>query len=498
MIRSTLFACLIFSAACSTTFEPKNCALDSECSTGSVCDIRESQAVCVPADDATLVIGQGAPASGNNQALGTEMRKGILLAFNDQNAAGGIRGRKIKLEFRDDSYDPTLAEEAVHNLLDIQALRTVPKCPSTATPAVAGQQPVATTGLQRGPNAVLALIGNVGTPTMVRTLPLAVETGTVFFGAFTGAETLLRDDKAGTCAKFIFNVRASYKQEARATMQYFGKKGVITYKEIISFDQNDSFGQAGYDGIVAGFIAEKGAFPVGADATNPIRRFRYTRNDDTSVPAQAAAATAYIASVLQADATNHTIGVMMTDTYGAGSAFIQALRRWQFDGNDVSLGKASRLKFVFSNVSFVGPNALADSLKAAGTISTPSGALSFTQDVLVSQSVPNYQNDSSEAVTKYKQLLGNQAPSFTSLEGYIAGRIFVAGMLNHKGPFTAESLISAFETLPELALGLGGAAGFSPTKHQYLNSVWGTAIEPDGSFRNLYFWSDGRPIQYFE
>jgi hypothetical protein len=28
--------------------------------------------------------------------------------------------------------------------------------------------------------------------------------------------------------------------------------------------------------------------------------------------------------------------------------------------------------------------------------------------------------------------------------------------------------------------------------------VWGTSIQPDGMFKNLYFWSDGSSIQFFE
>jgi ABC-type branched-subunit amino acid transport system substrate-binding protein len=109
---------------------------------------------------------------------------------------------------------------------------------------VAGQPPISSTALARGPNAVLAFIGNVGTPTMVRAAPVAIETGTIFFGAFTGASTILRDDKAADCKSFIFNVRASYAQEARATMEYFKKRNVPDYKQLISFDQDDSFGQA--------------------------------------------------------------------------------------------------------------------------------------------------------------------------------------------------------------------------------------------------------------
>ncbi len=493
---------IISFAGCSTTFEPQPCAVDSDCGTGLVCELRDSAPVCVNTEDAPLVIGQSAPVSGTNQALGTQMKLGIELAFEEKNTAGGIRGRQIKLDFRDDAYQPELAEAAARSLVDVQEMTTAPKCPTTTTPAVAGQEPISMTGLARGPNAVLAFLGNVGTPTMVRSAPVAIETGTIFFGPFTGATTILRDDKASNCKSYIFNVRASYAQEARASMEYYKKKGVLDHRHLISFDQADSFGQAGYDGLKQGYIDVIGAFPGSADATTPIVRFRYIRNDDTSVPIQVAGAENYLAGLLSGNTDIHTVGIFMTDTYGAGGQFIEELRRWQYanDSQQTALNKATRLKLYFSNVSFVGPNALSDRLVSAGNVMTPNGPVSLTDNVVVSQVVPNYQNDSSDVVTAYNKLIAahGDTPGFTSLEGYVAARVFIAGLEAHQGPFTPDALVKTFEKLPDLSLGIGASSGFTPANHQYSNSVWGTAIEPDGTFRNLYFWSSGLPIQFFE
>jgi branched-chain amino acid transport system substrate-binding protein len=489
-------------AGCSTEFNPHECSQDSDCEGGLVCEVRENNNVCVAATDAPIVIGQSAPITGTNQALGTNMKLGIELAFKEQNDKGGIRGRPLVLEFRDDGYDPPLAEAAARALTDAQDVDGAPRCPSTAS-MIAGNTPISDHALKRGPKAVLAIVGNVGTPTMVRSAPVAVETGTVFFGAFTGAATVLRNTVCGECAKYIFNYRASYAQEARATMEYFkSKRSITSYKNLISFDQNDSFGQAGYDGLVAAYKAVVGDFPGNADPVNPIARFRYARNDDTSVPSQANAAEAYITNLMQDQPTgNVNVGILMTDTYGAGTAFIQLLRDWQMGSDPGGLGKATRLKLAFSNVSFVGPNALSDRLKQLGTFQPPSGPpLAYVTDVVVSQVVPNYQSDNSEIVLAYNRAIsdaGAQA-NFTSLEGYIAARVFIAGLLNNKGPYSPDSLINAFETLPDLGLGIGATAGFSVMNHQYSQSVWGTILNPDGTFRNLYFWRDGSPIQFFE
>ncbi len=492
---------IVLAASCSPNFTAKTCATDADC--GSlVCETSGGQAACVSPASASIHVGMSAPISGPNQELGTDMKLGVTLAFDALNAGGGIRGRQVVLDFRDDQYEPDLAEQAARALTNVQATQRPPRCMTTNDPTVTGMPSVSTTALDRGPDGVIAFIGNVGTPTMVRAAPVSLETGTIFFGAFTGATTILRDTSAGACSRYVFNVRASYADEARATLEYFFLESVPDYHHLLSFDQNDSFGQAGYSGLVAAYTAIKGGFDPSADPTNPITRFRYTRNDATSVPAQVQAAAAYLAQLLAADSAPHTVGIMMTDTYGAAIDFITGLRQWQFanDALQTTLQKASRLTLLFSNVSFVGPNALAAGLKSAGTIAGPSGPVAYTQNVTVSQVVPNYQTDTSDIVSAYRGLVSTaqKTPTFTSLEGYVDARIFLAALTAHQGPFTPDALLQTIENLPDLSLGLGASSGFSPTNHNYSKSVWGTAIAADGTFQDIYFWSDGTPIQLFE
>ncbi len=506
------FLILALGAGCSTTFEPTTCATDSDCDSGFVCENRETKLICVTAEDAPIVVGQSAPISGAAQALGTGMKLGIELAFDEQNAKGGIRGRQLVLNFRDDSYDPIQAEANARVLVDAQVINGMqPRCPNTATPVSNGAVPpvlvpVSMSKIDRGPNAVIALLGSVGTPTMVRAAPVAIESNTLYFGAYTGAGTLLRDTTAGPCANLIFNVRASYGQEGQATLELFINRSVLTnadgYKNLMSFDQNDTFGQAGYNGIVDAFKNTYTAFPAGADPTNPIARFRYLRSDHNSVPAAAVLAEAYLATLLMQQTGTVRVGIMMTDTYGAAAQFIQHLREWQFanDAQQTSLMKATRLVLYFSNVSFVGPDALAEELVFRGSVNTPNGPMPFTQDVTVSQVVPNWKVDQSDIVKQYMALMqaAGSTPSFTSLEGYLSTRVFIGGLLAHEGPFIPELLVPTFEALPDLNLGIGASAGFNPMKHQYSNSIWGTSIQADGTFRNLYFWTAGSPIQFFQ
>ena len=431
------------------------------------------------------------------------MKLGVTLAIDAQNAAGGIRGRQVELDFRDDEYQPSLAEENARALIDVQTMNGSPRCPTTTNTTVTGNPQVSSTALNRGPNAVLAFLGNVGTPTMVRAAPVSLETNTLFFGAFTGANTILRDTSAGSCAKYIFNVRASYAQEARATLEFFLNQGVPDSKHLVSFDQNDSFGRRGLQRVRRRVHRAQGRLPLGRRTRRRPSRASATRATTApACPRRFRGSRPISPALLAADNASHTVGILMTDTYAPATAFITGLRQWQFasDAQQTSLQKATRLTLYFSNVSFVGPNTLAQRLKQAGNVTTPMGPMPYTTSVFVSQVVPNYQSDSSDVVTDYQKRVqaAAETPGFTSLEGYVAARVFVAGLLNHQGPFTPDSLIASFEGLPDLSLGIGASSGFGPGNHDYSKSVWGTSIASDGSFQNVYFWSDGTPIQFFE
>lgn len=476
----------------STEAGPKTCASDDDCAATDACNFDPAGAVCVPGANAPIVVGQSAPSSGPNQDLGLEMKRGVELAFKESNDNGGIHGRSVTLKFIDDQYTPTQAEQNARTLVDAQNGTGAPHCPTTAKPP-AGGDPFSLTALNPGPNAVTAVIGSVGTPTMVRSAPIVVETGRLYFGAFTGAGAMLRDDAAGTCKRLIFNVRASYGQEARATLEYFQKLGVTDDTHIFSFDQNDTFGDAGWNGLRNAWFALHG--DAGAPA---FQRFRYTRDDTGSVTTQISMTISAIKTLLAGTAGPLKIAILLTDTYGPGAQYIKGLRDWQYDTTDQTEDQKNRLSFIFSNLSFVGPNSLASRLKDFGTVvNSGSPGIPYTQDVYVSQVMPNYTKDNSDPVVTYRQSIAKTGVSatYTSFEGYVVGRIFVEGLKANKAAFTPDNLVTAFESLASLQLGLGGFIGFSASSHQASKSIWGTGIQPDGTFADKYFWSDGNDIQ---
>src|SRR5215469_7652583 len=128
-----------------------------------------------------------APFSGSAKELGHEMKIGIEAAFGVVNDADGIYGRQLTLVAADDGYEPARTADAVRELRD--------------------------------KGNVFGMIGNVGTPTAMVSLPYALEHRMLFFGAFTGANLLRRDPPD----RYVFNYRASYAEETDAVVRYLVK-----------------------------------------------------------------------------------------------------------------------------------------------------------------------------------------------------------------------------------------------------------------------------------
>jgi branched-chain amino acid transport system substrate-binding protein len=157
-----------------------------------------------------IILGQAAPLEGPASALGIGMRDGMLAAFAEQNAKGGVKGRKIELKSRDDGYEPNKSIEASKALLM--------------------------------DDKVFALVGPVGTPTSLAVVPIAAEAGVPFIGPFTGVEALRNPYKPN-----VVNVRASYFQETEEWIERLTKD--LKIERISILFQDDSFGRAGLAGV---------------------------------------------------------------------------------------------------------------------------------------------------------------------------------------------------------------------------------------------------------
>src|SRR5438067_13529513 len=69
--------------------------------------------------DNRILFGQSAALEGPAAALGLGMREGILAAFHEVNAAGGVKGRRLELVSRNDGYEPDKAIENTNQLLKV-------------------------------------------------------------------------------------------------------------------------------------------------------------------------------------------------------------------------------------------------------------------------------------------------------------------------------------------------------------------------------------------
>jgi ABC-type branched-subunit amino acid transport system substrate-binding protein len=170
-----------------------------------------------------ILFGQSAALGGPAVGLGTEMRRGILAAFEETNRAGGVFGRRLELRAYDDRYEPELAIVNTLRLID--------------------------------DDGVFALIGAVGTPTSAAAEPIARAAGVPFIAPLTGAE-FLRDP----ALSHVVNVRASYLEETEAIVERLVADLGITRVGVLY--QDDSYGRSGLAGV-RDALKRRGLEPVG-------------------------------------------------------------------------------------------------------------------------------------------------------------------------------------------------------------------------------------------
>lgn len=73
---------------------------------------------CSKDDSDVIVIATGAPITGEYAAFGEQMKTGAEQAVKDINAAGGVLGKKLRLEIADDQCDPKQAVAVANQLVN--------------------------------------------------------------------------------------------------------------------------------------------------------------------------------------------------------------------------------------------------------------------------------------------------------------------------------------------------------------------------------------------
>ena len=274
---------------------------------------------------------------------------------------------------------------------------------------------------------VFALFAYVGTPTSLAALPLATRAQVPFIAPFTGAMALREP-----LQKNVFHLRASYNDETALIVRQLTHLGL---KKIAVFHQNDAYGQAGLDGV---------RLALSAQNLKPVATATVERN---SVDVAKAVATLVAAAP---DA------VVQVSAYKSCAAFVRAARKAGYGG-------------LFYNVSFVGTQALADELGKEA------------EGVVVSQVVPSPYNAANGITREFvaaAKKAGNVQVNYSSMEGYLAARLFAEGLKRASKP-TREGLVAGLESLGETAFG-GFQVSLSPTRHVASRFVELSMLKGDG------------------
>jgi ABC-type branched-subunit amino acid transport system substrate-binding protein len=366
-----------------------------------------------------IVLGMSTVLSGPAANLGKEMREGVLAGIERANHRGGVHGRLLRLIALDDGYEPARAAPNMRQLIE--------------------------------KDKVLAVIGNVGTPTAIASIPIATEDKTLLYAPFTGAGVLRKNPPD----RYVINFRASYAEETGAMIDALIEGAGLKIEDIAFFTQRDAYGDAGYSGGIAALKRH------GLKDENAVFHVRYERN---TVAVENALATLLYAS-------HEPRAVVMVGAYAPCAKFIR-------------LAHQAGLKAIFLNVSFVGSHSLAAELG------------SLPARVIVTQVVPHPLDRETPIVREYLADLSafdsEAKPRFGGLEGYIATRILLLALDNWPGELTRESIVEALEGLGEFDPGLGNKLKLGPKDHQASHSIWPTVLK-NGDFVP-FSWSAIGPL----
>ena len=290
---------------------------------------------------------------------------------------------------------------------------------------------------------VFALIGEVGTPTSRSATPVAADAGVPFVAPFTGAEFLRNPEWRN-----IINLRASYYQEteemvARLTTDLAIRRIAVMY-------QDDSYGRAGWRGV---------RLALERRDMEPVSIGLYPRNT-----------TAVKTALLDLD-RGAPEAVIMIGAYEPVAALIAWARHTGLDP-------------IFMTVSFVGSNALARELGPVG------------EGVYVTQVVPFPTDDSVPIVSSYLSALSaydaDATPGFVSFEGYLAGRLAIAGLEGCGREVDRACFLNSLRSKDVVDID-GFELRYGERDSQGSDAVFLTRIGSDGSYHPVDTLQDSVP-----
>ncbi|EFC40540.1 predicted protein [Naegleria gruberi] len=365
---------------------------------------------------------QSAPLTGLSKKLGTEMRDGILAAFEEVNSMGGVwNNKKLKLLTLDDAYEPTNTKINT----DFFLYNTTPPTSSLIyQPYLNSSSPQFITSVDV--SKIFGLIGYVGTPTVSAVFPDVTKTSIPLLGSFTGVGWLRTPFYPN-----VINLRASYDDETAAMVDWLVNTKLI--RRISIMYQNDAFGIAGFNGINRSLVSRMN---ISLCSTG-----LYTRN------------------TLAVEDAFYTIGkcnpeaIVLVGTYAPLSKYIKMVKNVAFSANGTNYGYEKASEMIFLTVSFVGSAALTDDLNQSPLPSLKFASTYYTDNVIISQVVPSPMDLTVPVVRSYHRArkaylkatgkdVSTFQPTFIELEGYLTGKLAYSMLKTIIGDLTRSNFIA--------------------------------------------------------
>lgn len=165
------------------------------------------------------VVGQSAPLTGGNAAMGRDIRDGALAYFKLVNAKGGVAGKPIELVTLDDANDRKTAGANTTKLLN--------------------------------EHKAIALFGYASATLSLDAMPQADKAGVLFFAPLSGADPVRK------APPVVYTMRASYGEEMEKILSFWTGLGM---KKVVVVHYDDEVGKQNF-AVVSQYLSKGGTPP---------------------------------------------------------------------------------------------------------------------------------------------------------------------------------------------------------------------------------------------
>lgn len=335
-----------------------------------------------------IVLGTIQDLSGPIALLGVPIRDGMQLRFDEANRAGGIHGRRIRLVVEDSGYDPKKGVLAAQKLI--------------------------------GRDRVFAMIGTLGTPVVLATMPLAIDRGLPHLFPFSPHPSTF-----APVDRLKFQIFTPYVDYMRTAVRHMVR--VNAYRRVGILYQDDDYGLEVLQGT------ELGLKDLGLELV-----------EKTSYKRGATDFSAQMARLRAANVDFVVLGTVVRETVGA---MLEARKvGWNVDMLVSASGYSAQ-------VHELGGKAV------EGLYGVAANPIPYPDDA---------NRELAAWIERYRARYG-QPPNVWSVQGYVVADLFVRAAQKAGPRLDADTLAGAFESL-ETARDYFGSPVFRFTPQDHLGT----------------------------